>query len=160
MPDTSQPVATLGDVHVAGRGRPVTGPHLRYAVTVRRPCPVSGALEHVAVSTGMGLHAGDILTSRAYVTGVDLVFGDRVEELVGRSIVAHEVTHVIQQGGTSASPMNTGAIRGRGAEEAEGAEDESTDDPGTTAPHPTARRRGTFGPRPFEVEGAEVEATE
>ena len=72
MPDTSPPVATLGDVHVAGRGRPVTGPHLRYALTVRRPCAVSGALEQVAVFSGMGLHAGDVLTSRAYVTGIDL----------------------------------------------------------------------------------------
>lgn len=144
---TNQPIATLGDVHVVGQGRPVTGPQLRYALTVRRPDPASGGLDQITVTNGMGLFAGDVLSSRAFVSGVDIVFGGRVEELIGRGLVAHEVTHVIQQGRNTASPMNNGAIEGN-THESEGGEDESSEP------------SGSFGPAPFDVESIETESTE
>ena len=117
---TDQAIATLGDVHVVGQGRPVTGPQLRYAVTVQRPSPFSGLLEQIPVSRGMGLHAGDVLTSRAFVSGLDVVFGDGVEELVGRGLMAHEVAHVIQQRSGRVTPMNNAAVQGQNGGESEG----------------------------------------
>lgn len=154
---TDQAVATLGDVHVVGQGRPVTGPQLRYAVTVQRPSPFSGLLEQIPASRGMGLHAGDVLTSRAFVSGLDVVFGDGVEELVGRGLMAHEVAHVIQQRSGRVTPMNNAAVQGQNGGESEGPEDESSDPP---AGYGSYGGRGTYGPPPFDSESDEAEGTE
>lgn len=154
--DSSQPAATLGDVHVVGRARPIGGAQLRYAVTVRRPCPISGSLDQITVSNGMALFTGDVLTSRAFVSGVDIVFGDRVEALVGQGLVAHEVTHVIQQGRNTTSPMNNGAVGGKTSPESEGEEGESSEPSGAFGPG----RGGSIGPAPFDAESAETETTE
>jgi hypothetical protein len=148
--NTNQPIATLGDVHLDGRGRPASGAQLTYALVVRRLDPFSGDLDQVKVSNGMALFAGDVLSARAFVSGLDVHFGDRVEELIGRALVSHEMTHVIQQGRNTASPMNNGAL------ESEGGEDESSEPAGT--PFPTTTR--SVGPPPFDVESVEAESTE
>lgn len=106
----NDPVATLGDVHLAGQGLPPTPPQLGDAVVLRRPCPLSGTLEQVSVHQGMALKIGDVLSSTAYCSGVDLVFGGRVEPLVGHGLIAHELTHVVQQGQARAAPVNNAAI--------------------------------------------------
>lgn len=147
---TNQPIATLGDVHLDGQGRPASGAQLTYALTVRRVDPFSGDLDQVRVSRGMDLFAGDVVSARAFVSGLDVHFGERVEALVGRGLIAHEMTHVIQQGRSTAAPMNNGAL------ESEGQEDESSEPSGLPFQQPTR----SFGPPPFDAESVETEGTE
>jgi hypothetical protein len=116
------PVATLGDVQLAGQGLSPTPLQVSDAVTVRRPCPVSGMLEQVSVHQGMALNIGDVLSSSAYCSGVDVMFGSRVEPLVGRGLVAHELTHVVQQGQPRATPVNNAAIDAPAAPQQRGGE--------------------------------------
>lgn len=53
-------------------------------------------------------HSADALQARAYTLGRDIVFGAgrfQPQTMDGRELIAHELTHVVQQSGAPASPM-------------------------------------------------------
>jgi hypothetical protein len=71
---------------------------------------------HVRVHTGVGASvAAETLQARAFTVGSDIVFGERAfapETSEGRHLLAHELTHVVQQGrgGGSPPPLSGGAL--------------------------------------------------
>jgi hypothetical protein len=93
------PVATLGEVRIAGSALPADGDTVRDALVVLRPNLFAG-FDRIPAYTGMPLLVGDMLGARAHAFGAEVVFKD------GPSLqtAAHEVTHVIQR--RNVAPVN------------------------------------------------------
>jgi hypothetical protein len=106
MSGSSSSSPTLGDAHFSGSQ--FLGADFSDVVCVYRPDAVTGRLESVAAQRGMALQTGDIVSASAYTTGVDVHFGDSSQTLLGRGLMAHELTHTVQQQGAvpSFTPVN------------------------------------------------------
>lgn len=106
-----------GQVHRSGSGDEVAPEHAELAVQVTghggQPLPQTARsffeprfdsdLSHVRVHTGTeAAHAARSVNARAYTVGSNIVFGAgeyAPDSHAGRHLMAHELTHVIQQSG-------------------------------------------------------------
>jgi hypothetical protein len=96
---------TLGNAHFSGEQ--FLNTDFSDVVCVYRPDAVTGRLESVAAQPGMALQSGDIVSASAFTTGVDVHFGNTSQTLLGRGLLAHELTHTVQQqGGMQFAPVN------------------------------------------------------
>jgi hypothetical protein len=108
MSESSSQPPVLGDAHLAGAQPRDTD--LGSVVRVFRPDTETGTLGSVEVTQGMALKSGDILSANAFTTGVDIHFGEATQTLLGRGLLAHELTHTVQQhqgqGAVTFAPAN------------------------------------------------------
>jgi hypothetical protein len=102
MSDASSPSPVLGDVHLTGAQPRDT--ELGAVVQVYRPDGETGRLSGIPAQPGMTLQHGDILSANAFTSGVDVHFGSNTETLLGRGLLAHELTHTVQQGHGTTAP--------------------------------------------------------
>ncbi|BDG70318.1 DUF4157 domain-containing protein [Roseomonas fluvialis] len=102
MSGSSSSPPVLGNAHLAGAQPRDT--ELGSVVRVYRPDGETGRLNSVPAEPGMALQHGDILSANAFTTGVDVHFGSNTQTLLGRGLLAHELTHTVQQGQGSAPP--------------------------------------------------------
>ena len=90
--------ASVADVLASEAGRPLDG-----VLRAQMEMHLGGGLEVVRVHTGAGAAASAReLGARAYTVGTHVVFGPgrfAPETTAGRRLLAHELAHVVQQGG-------------------------------------------------------------
>jgi hypothetical protein len=109
VPDVAPPI--VHDV-LAGPGRPLTD-HVRSDMGARFGHDLSGVRIHTETKAAASASA---VSARAYTVGQHVVFGSgeyRPETTAGRSVLAHELAHTIQQRGTGApgrSSLRVGAV--------------------------------------------------
>jgi hypothetical protein len=141
-PDVAPPI--VNRVLRSGGGRPLDGA-TRTALE-----PTFGRdLGHVSVHTGPeAAKAAQSVSARAFAVGSQVVFNDgqyRPETTEGRKLIAHEVTHTVQQEGSApvaaASPLTVGRTDDPSEREAEQVADSVGKAAVPPSPSPATARR-------------------